>query len=1080
MKTTWRGATLVAGVCMTLLSNAGVAAQNDQGLMALVQREMERSGAMFEQLFGAMLRHEDAEPMEEGVRVILLDVTDEESAATLREDERLLACDVALKRLEEQRMVQEETERIHSRLRSSFRNALGMMNVQLLDETRCEDLEQPLLVDECNRVVAMDDEIAKFLSQGKTKQEICELVKKPETKAQDPPLTCKLCKRFVQMLDQAIEQDLAQVEQVRAIIGDICDSMSADSMCHTFIKRFDDIVAWLRHGTDPSVVCARVSMCTEEAAKTVTVSDPVKDCKCVRCSHTIGYIRFVYEHKESDLDKVHKWFDKKCTAGTKCEVYAKNFDQIVTWIKDGKHPRDICVQLKICTSQLGDASSVLAIAASDEFVEQVSAAVLPYHSVDLTDGKTCFYCDYFTTVLQIIMQEAPDQVDEIRDYADIICGMLGDGNVCHQYVDKLDYVVDALKSGKKPRPICAEMKFCAAKQEGLKLTKSSLSTVTYDGMCVHCSHGVGIIQFVYQHAPNYFASVDEWLQMFCTVGSKCEVFAKNFDQIIAWLKLGKQPRDICVALKLCMPQLAGDKSIFAIASSDDYVEQVSTAVLPFHPFPMESTDDKTCFYCDYFTTMLEIIMQEAPAQVDQIREYADMICGMLGDDNLCHKYVDKLDYVMDAIKSGKKPRPICTELKFCVAKAIAAPSTDVVDVAEFKAMLMRAVDDSVLSVDDCFFCTQVATVLKIVIAQQPDKLNEIRWITEMVCKMMPATSKCHPFVADMDKIIDSLKKGEEPASICHDMQFCPKANAVELFSGSGMKSNTCAYCSGLVTVLQFALSQKPDEVNEVRQAAGIVCELLPADDKCHDDLKMFDTAVAALKSGKQPHEICHDFKFCDTFEKDLPLGMSDMKFLDPSLSPSKCTTCKQNSLLLAAMAMKSNSLETFHQEITSICRLIPQSDECDLLMAHHDLIVNALAENEDVDAICERIGACSSSFEVSKESAEEASMSMGCLFCETTAELLVRAPSDQSVVRLAKEALGAMCFILPPSARCDVLSSKFDALDQLLQQGKSPSEACHAISLCDAAFVEPPTQKMQSLASTTAPKGQIGDIVEIQ
>lgn len=90
---------------------------------------------------------------------------------------------------------------------------------------------------------------------------------------------------------------------------------------------------------------------------------------------------------------------------------------------------------------------------------------------------------------------------------------------------------------------------------------------------------------------------------------------------------------------------------------------------------------------------------------------------------------------------------------------------------------------------------------------------------------------------------------------------------------------------------------------------------------------MFDTAVSWLKNGKQPQEICRALKFCTSAEEATSVKVSDLKFLDSSLSPSRCTICKQNTLLLASMASKPASLATFTDEMNSICRLIPDSKE---------------------------------------------------------------------------------------------------------------------------------------------------------
>jgi hypothetical protein len=123
-------------------------------------------------------------------------------------------------------------------------------------------------------------------------------------------------------------------------------------------------------------------------------------------------------------------------------------------------------------------------------------------------------------------------------------------------------------------------------------------------------------------------------------------------------------------------------------------------------------------------------------------------------------------------------------------------------------------------------------------------------------------------------------------------------------------------------------------------------------------------------------------------------------------------------------------------------------------MKHQDAITDLLKKKENLETICTQIGECAS---VQKE---EKSMSVGCLFCEFTANLLEHAKGSEKVLREAKLTLETMCTVLPPLARCDVLSSKFDELLSLVREGDSPSEACHALAMCDAAFVFSPTPDM--------------------
>lgn len=149
-------------------------------------------------------------------------------------------------------------------------------------------------------------------------------------------------------------------------------------------------------------------------------------------------------------------------------------------------------------------------------------------------------------------------------------------------------------------------------------------------------------------------------------------------------------------------------------------------------------------------------------------------------------------------------------------------------------------------------------------------------------------------------------------------------------------------------------------------------------------------------------------------------------------------------------------------------------------MKHQDAIIDSLKKNEDGDTICTRIAECGPAAE---EVPKDKSMSVGCLFCEYTADLLEHAKDNEKALREAKMTLETMCTVLPPRARCDVLSSKFDALVSLMREGKSPSEACHAIALCDADFVFSPTSGSgEDLIVQAFEKARqsMGNVMEIQ
>ncbi|KAL3660044.1 hypothetical protein V7S43_014966 [Phytophthora oleae] len=1271
------------------------------GLMAALNEQFQRSSELLQSYFRV------EEPQSDVVRIVVLEV--EEDPA----QERKRACLKALERVHEQDKLQAEAET----LIRYFRSAFDMVSLQVWGETSCEDLEQPELIDQCNLVLTSEDAVRKFLLEGKTDDQVCDIMSAVTDLEGTDDLTCKLCHRFVQMVDQALADEVQQVQQVRAIIGDLCDAMSADSMCHTFLKNFDAIVDWLKHGTDPLVVCSRIAMCSPDSDSGSQVSDlpwtpeqPKKvedtalvttdfvenDQACVFCSHVAGVIYQVNELFPEQLPMLKSVLGTVCEMASpesKCQEVEANFDRIVELVQQGQHPRDVCASADFCPAK--------------------PSRGMPPSDRMRGDDKTCVYCDAATTVVEVILQEAPEQIDQIREYADMICGMLGDDSPCHEYVNQLDIVVDSLKKGVHPRDICKTLKYCSTERMGSipALDESPRVGMMRNGphgmhhhvsmvgpggrrgrhplenmedaehpphpphsrphphgSCFFCSRVAMVIHHVNHTSPEKLPVVKTILTNVCQLvpsKCKCDVVDKNFDKIVEMEKEGRHPHEICKSLGVCnktrdweedKPSIADEmkgvvvasqwppgnetqctycqfattvakialqqygtdirqirayadmicdmlgsdnpchvyvkdfdfvidsitkgmsakaictelqfctateehlaiaaseendvvlsseehhhhnhscffcihvgiaihhvnktepgklpivktiltnvcklatpdckcddvdknfdkivelekegkrpheicksiglckKKVDAITDGYSFTDAVSALIVDSYP-GADRPDTKTCFFCDYATTLVQTAYEQDSTKVLQIKELADTVCALLGGQSGCHQYVAKLDFVLDSVKNGTHPHAICQSMNYCAASntvlALAPQSSDS-DLSAFDPILVQMVKESMeVSVDGCFFCTQVASIIEVAVAEDPSKIAQIRQIADVVCGMMPSDNQCHSFVKQFDAVLDSLQKGEQPKAICHDLKYCsvdtnpamaklavPDMIAVQ---NSDKGSNSCAYCSGVVTVLKYALAQKPEQVKEMREAAGIVCQLLPADDTCHDDLKMFDEAVTDLQAGKEPQEICQALKFCTAMENPSGLMSGLVDFTGKDFLPSRCTTCQQNTLLLASLITRPDSLVTFEREINSICRLVPESSECELLMKHQDAIIDSLKKNDDVDTICNRIAECEpAAVEVV---VEEKSMSVGCLFCEYTADLLEHAKDDEKVLREAKMTLETMCTVLPPRARCDVLSSKFDELVALMREGKSPSEACHAIALCDADFV---------------------------
>uniref|UniRef100_M4BAK8 Saposin B-type domain-containing protein n=1 Tax=Hyaloperonospora arabidopsidis (strain Emoy2) TaxID=559515 RepID=M4BAK8_HYAAE len=1099
------------------------------------------------------------------VRIIMIDEEDP-AAASKR------ACSKALTVIAEQ---DELFEQADSLLRD-FESAFGLDSPKPQSRASCEDLGLAELMAQCEFVVESKDMVLQLSRQGRTEDQVCDVMNVvSDLKAVDT-LSCGLCHRLVQMVTQALTNEVQQVEQVREIIGDVCDVTLDDSMCHTFLNKFDDIVEWLRHDTDPVVVCLRLAMCpvdrlskngtpildwfsgdearriADEAAATRdtqewnsfsdietpslglifgdearksagdavdagfseqgnSVSDSEftsnldlifglearrtadegiatsvfeqQEQSCSFCMSTAGVITQVNSRFPDQVSMTKDLLKSVCRTASpvsKCQEVEANFDRILELMQQGHYPREVCGRIDLCTQQV-------------------------------TSNKACVYCDAATTLVEVILQEAPEQINEIRNYADMICDILGDDSPCHEDVAKLDAVIDSLNKGERPREVCKALKYCSEDFSGksgeslrvdmtrndpfgnnrlvrmgdggmysdtishlnaMILAKSDehLShqpSIDYDS-CFFCSHVVAVVHHVQLVVPEKLPIVKTILSNVCQlVPSKCscDVVDEKFDDIVKWDNEGKRPHDICKLLGTCVKlQDEGDDTP---AIADELKGVVVASQWP-------AGDESECAYCQFATTVAKVALEQYGADIRQVRAYADMICDMLGEDNPCHTYVKQMDFVIDSISKGMSSKAICVGLGFCPATVAdregdalawilddrSSRATSIDHLSSLDSSLMETLKEPLdTSSDSCFFCMQVAPVLEVAVAQDPSQIEKIRETADVICNMLPSNN--------------------QPKSICHDLRLCPMG------SGSAMldlavpdmlavqkrdeESTTCAYCSGVVTVLEHTLDQQPEQVNELREVTGHLCQLLPANDT------IFDEAVVGLRSGKGPGEICQTLNLC-TFveERDESSGLVD--FAGGDFLPTGCATCQQKTLLLASLIERPDSLATFEREISSVCRLIPGSGE------HKDAIIDLLKKNEDVTAICTRIGQCPA---VAKEE-QEKSMSMGCLFCEFIADLVEHAKDrkkERKALSEVKATLETVCTILPPQARCDVLSSKFDELVSLMREGKSPSEACHAAALCDAEFVFLPASNSDEdpiVRSFEKALRGVGNVMEIE
>ncbi|CAI5711367.1 hypothetical protein KXD40_001530 [Peronospora effusa] len=223
-------------------------------LMEALSKHFQHSSEMLQNYFH---NEADASPRfneaDDVVRIVVIEQEVEDPAV-----QRKTAC---LKAMEITRKKEELVKQTESLMRY-IRTAFDMVSLRVWGGPSCNDLDRPELVEQCNFVLKSESVVQLYLLEGKTDDQVCDIMSAVTHLNTEENLSCQLCQRFIQMVDQAVSKEGQQVEYVRDIIGHLGAVMSTDSMCLTFYNNYDTIVELVKYGTQSGAVCSRLTMCS--------------------------------------------------------------------------------------------------------------------------------------------------------------------------------------------------------------------------------------------------------------------------------------------------------------------------------------------------------------------------------------------------------------------------------------------------------------------------------------------------------------------------------------------------------------------------------------------------------------------------------------------------------------------------------------------------------------------------------------------------------------------------------------------------------------------------------------------------
>ena len=258
------------------------------------------------------------------------------------------------------------------------------------------------------------------------------------------------------------------------------------------------------------------------------------------------------------------------------------------------------------------------------------------------------------------------------------------------------------------------------------------------GSCFFCTRVSTVVSHVNRAFPEKLPIVKTILSNVCQLVPskfKCDVVDRNFDKIVELSKEGKHPHEICKSLGVCKEVQDEDENASFVSNDVIVASQWSPG------------NDTQCTYCQFATTVAKIALQQYGADIREVRAYADMICDMLGNENPCHAYVKQFDFVIDSITKGMTSKAICVGLKFCPVSIADGKENALTSNTPLASSVIDLTADDLVkdlmeaSNDGCFACTQVASVMKVAVAEDPSQIAQIRQIADVVCSLMPSDNQ---------------------------------------------------------------------------------------------------------------------------------------------------------------------------------------------------------------------------------------------------------------------------------------------------------------------------------------------------
>ncbi|KAF0692622.1 Aste57867_16325 [Aphanomyces stellatus] len=835
-------------------------------------------------------------------------------------------------------------------------------------------------------------------------------------------VACTTCEHTAYAIERVEKSHKESLPVLKKTISNLCHFLPPCTKCRDIVNRFDDLVALVDQGLQAKPACVKLGFCKPELASPalVQLEAQVKalvdtthktdgEVGCMFCQYTAEMIAEVAKYSKDVVPLLKMGVETLCTRlpqEAKCDDVVAAFDNLADLVDQGKTALEACQHEKLCDAH-SDAKAA---------VDEALHALAPALSATTHDDVTCTMCEAAARAIDSIAKIDKEYIFLLKIGLGLLCDRFQTPQ-CASLMPEFDHLADLVESGKNYLEACDEVKLCDTPTPAMALAvrdvnrlemrvKAMLDTQTVmeDAdvvSCLLCQYTGQMIGQVAQYDKDIVPVLKQGMETLCSrlpVEAQCDSVLAQFDTLAELIEAGTSPSDACSKVQLC-----GAGGLQTTSSSNGFLN-MQLSILKAKMESLARTQKKdivSCFLCEDAAELILAVAQYDKEIVPFLKVGIQALCSEVPQLQAQCNSVDKFDDLTTLVEAGTNPSEACAKVQLCDAAknkqlALVPTSDSFVDiqVATLKSKMQTMVrNDQATDIVGCLLCEDVGQLILAVSQYDKEVVPFLKVGIQALCSEVPQlASQCNAVVDKFDELMSLIEGGTSPSAACGQVQLCEKATKMQLVLAPTSKG--------------FVRSQ-----------------------------------VAILES--KMHALVHD---------------------DQTTDIVSCLLCEDVAQLILAVAQYDKEVVPFLKVgIQALCSEVPQlATQCNAVVDKFDDLLALVEGGTRPSDACAKVQLCDAAKKslagleshvanlVANPKAAVDSED-GCLFCQYASEAIgVVAKVDKAQLPAVREAIGAMCSILPPSVHCDDVMEHFDQLAKLAEGGMSALDACQSIALCDA------------------------------